>query len=98
MLSLLGVSALLLASTGCVGIVYAAKANSAAGKLEQAKTLGAEEFAEFEYYYAQAHLLKAQEEAAQASYGDAIEFADVAQDYADKAIALSRDSHKGAGR
>lgn len=90
--------ALSLASTGCVGIVYAVKANAAASKLEQAKTLNADELAEYEYYYAKEMLLKAQEEAATADYGDAIELADISEDFADKAIELSRDAHQGAGR
>ena len=89
---------LALASSGCVGTVYAFKAASASSKLEQAKTLGAEELAEYEYYYAKEHLEKASEEAAQAEYGDAIEFADLAAEYADKAIELSRGAHRGAGR
>ena len=87
-----------LSSTGCVGIVYAVKANAAASKLEQAKTLNAEELAEYEYYYAKEMLLKAQEEASTADYGDAIELADISEDFADKAIELSRDAHQGAGR
>jgi len=85
-------------SSGCVGTVYAVKANAAAAKLETARTLSAHKLAEFEYWYAQAHLTKAQEQAAEASYGDAIHYADVAEEYADKAIELSRDSHRGAGR
>ncbi len=89
---------LALASTGCVGTVYAFKAASASSKLEQAKVLGAEELAEYEYYFAYEHLEKASEEAAQAEYGDAIEFADLAGEYADKAIELSRGAHRGAGR
>jgi len=92
-------SALLaLASSGCVGTVYAFKAASASSRLEQAKVLGAEELAEYEYYFAKEHLEKASEEAAQAEYGDAIEFADLAGEYADKAIELSRGAHRGAGR
>jgi len=92
------VAALGLGDTGCVGTIYAVKANAAASKLEQAKTLGAEENAEYEYFYAKAYLTKAMEEAAKAEYGDAIDFADVAEEYADKAIALSREAHRGAGR
>ncbi len=93
------VAALLgLSSSGCVGIVYAVKANSAASKLEQAKTLNADELAEYEYYYAHEMLLKAQEEASTASYGDAIELADISEEYAEKAIELARDAHAGAGR
>ncbi len=86
------------ACNGCVGTVYAFKAASASSKLEQAKVLGAEELAEYEYYFALAHLEKASEEAAQAEYGDAIEFADIAGEHADRAIELARGAHRGAGR
>lgn len=85
-------------TSGCVGTIYAVKAMNASSKLEQARTLGAAELAEYEYYFAKEHLLKAQEEAAQAEYGDAIEFAGIADEYAEKAIELSRDAHRGAGR
>jgi hypothetical protein len=87
-----------MSSSGCVGTIYAVKATNAASKIEQAKTLGAEELAEYEYFFAKAHLLKAQEEAAEAEYGDAIELAGLAEEYAEKAIELSRDAHRGAGR
>ncbi len=87
-----------LSSTGCVGIVYAVKANAAASKLEEAKTLNADELAEYEYYYAHEMLMKAQEEASTASYGDAIELADISEEYAEKAIEHARDAHSGAGR
>lgn len=83
--------------SGC-GILYAAKANGAAGDLEQAKTLRADELAPYEYYSAQAYLDKAAEEAATADYGDAIDFADTAGDFAEKAIGLAREAHEGAGR
>lgn len=92
------VCVLALASSGCVGTIYAVKANGAASSLEQARTLGADRYAQFEYYYAQAYLDKAMEEASQAEYGDAIDFADVAEEYAEKAIELSRGAHRGAGR
>jgi hypothetical protein len=97
-LRLVAMATLIAFGSGCVGTVYAVKANDAASMLEQAKTLGATKTAEFEYYYARAHLDKAMEEAAQAEYGDAIEFASVAQEYAEKAIELARGAHKGAGR
>jgi hypothetical protein len=38
------------------------------------------------------------EEAAAADYGDAIDFADTAEEYAEKAINLSKQAHEGAGR
>lgn len=96
---LLGAAAIgALGSTGCVGIIYSANALSAAAKLEEAKTLGAEELAEYEYFYAKAMLEKAQEEAADASYGDAIDFASTADEYAEKAVEHARNAHREAGR
>ena len=38
------------------------------------------------------------EEAAAADYGDAINFADTADEYAEKAITLSKQAHEGSGR
>jgi hypothetical protein len=85
-------------SSGCGGSLYAYKATGASSRIEEAKALGAERYAPYEYYYALAHLEKASEEAASANYGDAIDFADVANEYAEKAVALSRDAHAGGGR
>ena len=84
--------------TGCGGVIYAFKASGAASSLEEAQALGAERYAPYEYWYAHEHLWKAKEEAATADYGDAIDFADTAEDYADKAIKLSKSAHGGAGR
>lgn len=83
---------------GCGNTLYAIQANSASGKLEEAKELGAEKLAPYEFYFAQAHLEKAQLEAAEADYGDAADLAEVAEEYADKAIRLSREAHRGGGR
>src|SRR5688572_18005329 len=85
-------------STGCGNTLYAIKANSAASKVEEARELGAEKFAPYEYYYAKEHLDKAMREASEADYGDAADLADVAEEFADKAIRLSRDAHRGGGR
>lgn len=88
----------LVTSTGCGGTIYAITASSASSKLETAQALGAERYAPYEFYLAREHLQKAAEEAASADYGDAINFADVASDNAEKAIVLARDAHQGAGR
>lgn len=92
------VLASLAALTGCGATLYAIQASTAASKLEEAKELGAEKHAPYEYYYAREHLTKAQEEAHQADYGDAIDLAEIAEEAADKAIRLSREAHRGAGR
>ncbi len=83
---------------GCGGTLYAIQVNGAASKVAQAKELGAEQLAPYEYYYASEHLTKAMSEAAEGDYSDAKEFAEVAEEYADKAIKLSREAHRGAGR
>jgi hypothetical protein len=85
-------------TVGCGNTIYAIQVNSASGKLEEARELGAEKFAPYEYYYATEHLQKAQSEASEADYSDAINLAEVAEEYADKAIKLARDAHRGAGR
>lgn len=88
----------LLGATGCGGVIYVVTAAGASSSLEEAQALGAERYAPYEYWYAHEHLWKAKEEAATADYGDAIDFASTAEDYADKAIKLSKAAHGGAGR
>jgi hypothetical protein len=88
----------LLNATACGNTLYAIQANAASSKLEEARELQAEKFAPYEYYYAKEHLLKAQQEAAEADYGDAANLAEVSETYAEKAIRLARDAHRGAGR
>ena len=96
--ALLALGGLAFGATGCGGALYAVTASSASSKLEQAQALGAESYAPYEYYYAREHLAQAMEEAASADYGDAIDYASAAEEYADKAITLSRQAHEGAGR
>jgi hypothetical protein len=88
----------LLGASGCGNFFYAIYASGATSKLETAQALGAEKYAPYEYHYASEHLKKAMEEAASADYGDAIDFADEAEKYAEKAIQLSKQAHEGAGR
>jgi len=83
---------------GCGGALYAIQVNNASGKVAQAKELGAEKLAAYEYYFANEHLTKAMSEASEGDYSDAREFADIAEEYANKAIKLSNEAHHGAGR
>lgn len=85
-------------TSGCGNTVYAIQANSASNALAEARELGAEKLAPYEYYYAKEHMEKAQEEAAEADYSDAINIAEEAEEYANKAIRLSREAQRGAGR
>jgi len=51
---------------GCGGALYAIQVNGAASKVAQARELGAEKLAPYEYYYAKEHLRQAQVEASEA--------------------------------
>ena len=76
-------------SSGCGSVYYAASINSASARVEQARAVGAEKYAPYEFYYAQEHLRQAQVEASEASYGDAASYADTAELFAQKAIEIS---------
>lgn len=92
--------ALLLLSVcgGCGNAIYAVHVNEASGELAQARELGAERYATYEYTMAQEHLAKARTEAAEADYGDAADLAGLAAEYAHKAVTLAREAHRRAGR
>jgi hypothetical protein len=80
--------------SGCGGVQYAVVVNSAASRVEEARALGAEQLAPYEYYFAREHLAQAQVEAAEASYSDAVEYAREAEEHASAAIALSQKAHR----
>ena len=92
--------ALLLATalTGCGGLYYAVNVNTASARVEEARAIGAEQYAPYEYYYAKTHLEQAQVEASEASYSDAANYAETAEEYAVKAIELSQAAHHTGGR
>ena len=73
---------------GCGGVYYAVTVNAAQARLEQAREMGAETSAPYEYYFAREHLREAQVHAAEASYGDAANYAETAENYAQRAIDL----------
>jgi hypothetical protein len=83
---------------GCGGVLYASGVNSASRKLAEAKELGAAQLAPYEYTYADANLNQAMSEASEGDYSDATTFAEVAETYATKAIELTKEAQRGAGR
>ena len=85
----------LLATPGCGGVYYAATVNSASSRVEQAREVGAEQYAPYEYYFAKEHLRQAQVEASDASYSDAAAYAETAEEYANKAIELAQGRRQG---
>jgi predicted S18 family serine protease len=86
------------AIAGCGSTLYSIRANSASGKLEQARELGAEQSAPYDYFYAKEHLQKAQSEAAEADYSDAVNLAEACEEHAEKAIRLAQEARSGAAR
>lgn len=89
---------LVITVSGCGNTLYAIAANSASSKVEEARELGAEQYATYDFYLATQHLEKAQTEASEADYSDAANLAEQAEEHAVKAIRLAREAHRGAGR
>lgn len=79
---------------GCGGVRYAFAVNAAASRVEEAKALGADQLAPYEYYFAKEHLEQAQIEAAEASYSDAANLAEEAEDHANSAIELTQKARR----
>jgi hypothetical protein len=83
-----------IAAWGCGGVYYAIQVNSAASRVEEARALGADQLAPYEYYFAKEHLQQAQLEAAEASYSDAANLAAEAEEHANTAIELSQKAKR----
>jgi len=80
------------ALVGCGGVQYTAVSSAASSRLEEARALGAERLAPYEYYFAKEHLEQSRIEAAHASYSDAVVLAQEADEYASAAIEAIRKS------
>jgi hypothetical protein len=87
-----------LSASGCGATLYTVNIAPASRMVEQAGEANADEHAPYEYYYAAEHLRKAREEAAEASYQDAMRFAAVAEEYGLKARDLARRRMREMGR
>lgn len=82
-------------AVGCGSVYYTVSVSQASSKLEEARQMGAETKAPYEYTFAKEHLRQAQIEAAEASYSDAAGYAETAELYAQKAIEHVQSSKKG---
>jgi hypothetical protein len=89
---------LLAIAFGCGPTIYTVNILPASRAVEQAREAGAAEHAPYEYYFAEAHLEKAKEEASRASYQDAIRFAEQAEQFGVKARDLARRRLREMGR
>ena len=79
---------------GCGGVHYTIAVNAAASRVEEARAMGADRLAPYEYYFAKEHLDQAQLEAAQASYSDAAHLAEEAEEAANTAIQLAQKAQR----
>src|SRR5688572_22519600 len=91
---LAALSALCALASGCGPSLYTAGIRTAEQKLQSARDENARWYAPYEYYFAEAHLHQAREEAAQASYEDAIRYAKTARDYGERALEITRQRRK----
>lgn len=89
---------LVMSVSSCGNALYAVAANSASAKVEEARELGAEQYATYDFYLATEHLQKAETEASEADYSDAANLAEQAEQHAERAIQLAREAQRGAAR
>jgi hypothetical protein len=83
---------------GCGPIGYTVVQLDATEVVEEARHAGAATTAPYEYYYAQAFLNKAREEAGEAEYQNSIEMSDTARTYGQRARDLARRRGRESGR
>lgn len=98
MIAVIAVLAALSASTGCAPAIYAARVGPASRALERARQVDAPNLAPYEYFYAEAFLHKAREDAGEAAYQDAIAYARIARESAEDAIERSGAAMRESGR
>jgi hypothetical protein len=79
------------ASAGCGPSVYTARVMAAGNRLDAARDDNARWYAPYEFQMAESHLDKAREEAAEASYEEAIRYARAAEAFAQQSIDLARE-------
>jgi hypothetical protein len=87
-----------LSTAGCGSIGYSVNVVRATRSVEQARQMKAVDDAPYEIALAEAYLQKAREESSEAAYQDAIRYARLSRENADKAIELARRRRQGAGR
>ena len=83
--------------SGCGNTLYLVKVNEAEEDLHEAQEIGAEQYAPYEYYSAEARLKEAKKQAAQAEYGNASQLSNEASTYAESAIRKSKQVRDSRG-
>lgn len=86
----LGLCAIGSFALACGPVMYSSAVDKAETALASAREQNAHWYAPYEYHFAQAHLDKAYEEASQADYEDAVDFAKTALEFADRALQIAQ--------
>lgn len=86
----IALAATFVGSSGCGAVVYTADVISAGSVVAEAEQAGAADLAPYEFYAAQEYLAEAREEASEASYEDAIRYAQAAGRLAREAQSIAR--------
>lgn len=92
------VAASSLSAVACGPTLYTFNVIPASSNVAQAREANAAEHAPYEYFYAQAYVEKAQEEASEGNYQDAIRFAEKANEFGNKAREMARRRMRELGR
>jgi hypothetical protein len=82
--------AMCLGQTACGSALYAVRIAKASDELARAEQLDAARRAPYEYHFALEHLRQARAEAQRADFGDASRLAEIAHDYASRAVQLAQ--------
>lgn len=90
MLALAASATLAAYASGCGPLLYAANIAPASRAVERARQADAATYAPYELYLAEAHLHKAREEAGESAYQDAVDYARIAEEQADRALEIAR--------
>lgn len=83
--------------SGCGNTLYLVQVHRAEQSFQEAKELGAERVAPYQYYSAKLRLEKAKKEAAKAEYGNAADLSDEATDFSIQAIKIAKTQGAGTG-
>jgi hypothetical protein len=98
LLLMTGICAAVAIFAACGPSLYTFNIIPASSAVEQARQANAAEHAPYEYFYARTNLDKAQEEAAEANYQDAIRYAERANEFGTKARDMARRRMRELGR
>ena len=86
--------AILFGVTGCGSAVHLVKERRAQRHFEEARELGAEQFAPYEYYSAKVRIAEAKRQAAYAEYGTAGRLSDEAAEFSLEAVQIAKKARR----